>query len=383
MLAAASIYLIFLITLEITGDRRAAGWALLFTVSSGAFIAYAISYYSMQAHLTLNLLFAHLLLRPTKSRALAAGLTGSLALNLHNPFPHALFAAPWLVSMALDVRHRASLGTLVWGYLPGVWVAAAWLMMRGNILPTPAAALAHAVPPGVFAWPDLPLLNLRAASLVKLWLWASPCVLLLAMSGALREFADRGVRLLTWSACITFIGYFFVRFDQGHGWGYRYFHSAAGCIPILAGTALARQKSMAAPRLIAFAGATAILSFLMIVPLQMLQIETIISGHLAQLPVPVRPGRNVFFIKPLAGFYLSDMVQIDPLLRGQDLFLVTRGSLLDVQLIRQNWPDALKIASGAWGEQWLIAPSYEGGPAVQDLPFNRLNFEYRRSTPSQ
>jgi len=44
-------------------DQRAAGWALLFTLASGAFIANAISYYSMQAHLTANLLFAWLLLK--------------------------------------------------------------------------------------------------------------------------------------------------------------------------------------------------------------------------------------------------------------------------------------------------------------------------------
>jgi len=226
------------------------------------------------------------------------------------------------------------------------------------------------------------LLNLRVASLVKLWLWSSPGVLLLALSGALREVGDRGVRLLAWSACLTFIGYFFVRFDQGHGWGFRYFHSAAGCVPILAGIAMAQKEAVAAPRLVAFVGATAVLSFLVIVPMQMQQIETIISDHLAQLPPPVRPGRNVFFIKPLAGFYLADMVQIDPLLRDRDLVLATRGTPLDAQLIRQNWPDAREIASGAWGEEWNIAPPYSDGSHSQDRPFDRLIFEDRQSRPT-
>jgi len=379
VLAAAAVHLIFRITLEITGDRRAAGWAMLFTVSSGAFVAYAISYYSMQAHLTLNLLFASLLLRPTQARAFAAGLVGSLALNLHNPFPHALFAAPWLVAMAMDARQRACLGPLVLGYLPGLCLLVAWLELRGTLVPAPAAMLAHAVPGGVFVWPDVALLNLRMASLVKLWLWASPCVLVLAWWGARRGVGDPRVRLLALSAGLTFIGYCFVRFDQGHGWGYRYFHSAAGCIPILAGVALAQDKSSAAPRLIAFVGATAILSLLVIVPLQLQQIDAIISGHLAQLPAPARPGRNVFFIKPLAGFYLADMVQNDPLLRGSDLFLATRGAALDGQLIRQNWPDAREIASGRWGDQWHIAPSLQSDSPGPDAPFSRLHFDARQS----
>jgi hypothetical protein len=379
VLAAASIHLIFLITLEITGDRRAAGWAVLFTISSGAFLAYAISYYSMQAHLTLNLLFAFLMLRPTRARALAAGLSGSLALNLHNPFPHALFAAPWLVSAALDARQRAALGPLALGYLPGVGLLAAWLVLRGTVSPAPAAAVANAMPAGAFAWPDLALLNLRVASLVKLWLWASPGVLLLAAYGAVRGAGDRRVRLLAWSASLTFAGYCFVRFDQGHGWGYRYFHSAAGCIPILTGVALARSEAVAAPRLIAFVGATAVLSLVVIVPLQLGQIDAVIANHLAQVPAPVGPGRNVYFLKPRGGFYLADMVQIDPLLRGRELILATRGAPLDVELIRQNWPDALKIASGAWGEQWTIAPSPPGGSAAKDLPFNRLTFDNPQS----
>ncbi len=92
ILAGIALYLIYQITTEITGERRAGGFALLFTIASGAFFANAISYYSMQAHLTANLLFAWLLLKPTNRSALAAGVVGSLALVLHNPVPHMLFA---------------------------------------------------------------------------------------------------------------------------------------------------------------------------------------------------------------------------------------------------------------------------------------------------
>ena len=40
-LAGLAVFLVYRITREITGDRRAAGWAMLFTVASGAFVANA------------------------------------------------------------------------------------------------------------------------------------------------------------------------------------------------------------------------------------------------------------------------------------------------------------------------------------------------------
>src|SRR5205823_3017327 len=100
---------------------------------------------------------------------------------------------------------------------------------------------------------------------------------------------DRSIRLLGWSAMLTFVVYLFVRFDQGHGWGYRYFHSAWGVIPILAGCAMT-DRAQANSRLVSFAGAAAILSLLIMVPFQLNQIDGFISGQLAQLRAPRRPG---------------------------------------------------------------------------------------------
>ncbi|HEY2145221.1 MAG TPA: hypothetical protein VGH12_04065, partial [Steroidobacteraceae bacterium] len=132
-LSGLTIFLVFWITREITGDRRAAGWAMLFTLASGAFIADGISYYSMQAHLCANLLFVALLIRPSKYRAFGAGLVGSLALILHNPYPHALFAIPWIAAAAMQRDRRSSLLPLLLGYLPGAAIGLGWLMFRSDI----------------------------------------------------------------------------------------------------------------------------------------------------------------------------------------------------------------------------------------------------------
>jgi hypothetical protein len=353
-LAGIALYLVHWITLEITRDKRAAGWSLLFSIASSAFVADAISYYSMQAHLTANLLFAALLMRPHRYRAFGAGLVGSLALTLHNPVPHTLFALPWLVAMATDRRQWQFVPPIILGYLPGLSLGLGWLLLRSHIGSAMHQATSlSAITGGVFAWPNAALLNIRVASLVKMWIWAVPCLYISAILGCVRYRGNPHVRLLGSSAILTFVGYLFVTFDQGHGWGYRYFHSAWGAIPILAACSMT-DRSDAARRYTSFAGAAAILSLAITIPFQLSQIDTFVSQHLAQLGAPKQPGNNVYFIRPGGGFYVADMVQMDPFLRSKDLYLVSRGADLDAEMLHKNWPGATKIASGPAYEQWYL-----------------------------
>jgi hypothetical protein len=354
LVSGLSVFLIYWITREITADRTAAGWAMLFALVSGAFLADGISYYSMQAHLAANLVFAALLMRPSANRAFCAGLAGSLALNLHNPVPHALFAIPWILAFALHIDRRRYLVPLFIGYVPGVVLGIAWLWFRAQIgTHTHGLAPIGGAVSGVFAWPDVSLLNARTAALVKMCVWAMPSLYALALLGWVVRRADARVRLLAFSAILTFAAYLFVRFDQGHGWGYRYFHSAWGAVPILAGCAMA-DRSPAHGRLISFAGANAILSLIFLMPLQMYQIDQFITRHLAQLGPPKRPGNNVYFVHPLGGFYLADMIRFDPLLRNQDLLLVSHGDGLDGQMIQQNWPEAVEVSGNQAASQWYL-----------------------------
>jgi hypothetical protein len=69
------------------------------------------------------------------------------------------------------------------------------------------------------------------------------------------------------------------------------------------------------------------MSFFLILPLQMHQIEHFVSRHPAQVPPPHRPGSNIYFINPGGGFYMADMIQADPLLRTVDLLLVNRREI--------------------------------------------------------
>jgi hypothetical protein len=356
LLSGLALLLIHWITREITRDARAAGWAVLFALGSGAFVANAISYYSMQAHLTLNLLFVALLLRPSRRRAFGAGLVGSLALTLHNPVPHMLFALPWLIAMGVDRKQWRYLPPMILGYLPGLGVGLGWLVLRSGIISgSHDLSSVHGITDGVFTWPDAAVLNIRVACFAKMWVWAVPGLFVFAVLGLLRQREVLAPRLLAASAILTLAGFFFVTFDQGHGWGYRYFHSAWGVIPILAACAMADRSEANLP-LVSFAGAVAMLNLLVVIPLQMSQIEGFISQQLAQLGAPERPGNNLYFIHPRGGFYVADMVQIDPLLRDPDLIMVSRGAALDSEMTLENWPGAVKIASVPAYDQWYLGP---------------------------
>ncbi len=382
ILAGITIFLIQRITLKITNDRRAAGWAVVFTLASGAFASYAISYYSMQAHLTANLLFVWLLLKPTPYRAFGAGVVGSLALVLHNPFPHTLFAAPWIIAFARSKDRRRSFFALILGYLPlTILLGAGWLYLRELVTSGNSgfSVLSDNIN-AFFRIPDRSMIDIHVAEIVKMWIWAVPCLFLLAVLGRLRRGDDPHVRLLTQSAVLTFVGFLFFILDQGHGWGYRYFHSAWGVVPILAACAM-NSRPQSKDSLIAFAGAAAILNLVLVVPVQMMQMNGLITSHSAQLPLPRRPGNNVYFVRD-GGFYRADLVQSDPLLRDNDLILFSGGDVLDAELRRQNWPTAVLVGRRLGVEEWNLGPR-DQRQVSKDLPgIKRFVFSYSVRAPA-
>ena len=79
--------------------------------------------------------------------------------------------------------------------------------------------------------------------MLKLTVWAVPGLVILAIIGARRGWKDTRIKVLTFSALLTFFGYFLFEATQGHGWGYRHFHGAWGTLPLLACGLVAVKKS--------------------------------------------------------------------------------------------------------------------------------------------
>ena len=374
-IVAGSLLLIGRVARDLSASPLAPGWAMLFALGSPAFVANGITYYAMPAHLLFNLGFAWLLLAPSPQRLLVAGLVGGFALALHNPLPHVVFAAPWIFWLA--TRRRGGLRKLAWlaaGYLPlGLVLGVGWSLWQQQTLRAgvPAAAMMQAVAAaaapglgerldgllraylGVLQWPTEAIVYARLAGLAKLWLWASPMMLLLAWLG-IRGERHAGLRLLGASALLTFLAYFAIRFDQGHGWGYRYFHSAWGVLPVLAALGAVKLAGLfgdkRAPAQLAI---LVLLGLLAANALRLAQMGDFMAQHLAQFPPRLEAERRVVLHNG-RGYYGPDLIQNDPWLRGnQAVFLVTTPT--DAERLKGRFAGIYACATNGFGETCATA----------------------------
>lgn len=366
-LTALSLPVLHRLAVAVTGSREAGGWAMFFALASPAFVVNGFSYYAMPAHLLLGALYALLLLQPTPARAALAGLVGALALNLHNPVPHLLLALPFLAWLLLS-RRLAALAVLLAVYLvAGATAGFAWKLYLGGfaaaIPSAPAAGAGGLAGTGLLAmlsdhasilrFPDATTWTHRVLGLSKAWTWAAAGVLVLAGWGYWRLRLDLRAQLLAAALAFTFLGYFLVPFDQGHGWGYRYLHGAWFVLPVLAAAAVV---TVGDPALRGMAGWAALLSLVLATALRTTQVESFVERHLTQVPpytqaVP-EGQREVLFVQPRQGFYAIDLIQNDPFLRHPRIVLAMETPQRAADLMATHFPGFARAAAGPWGELW-------------------------------
>jgi len=302
-----------------------------------------------------------------------AGIVGSFALVLHNPLPHTLFALPWIVWLALQPRPYRRLLALAAGYVPlALAVGFGWALLlsdiQGNALiglfPFDSNPL-HRIANFFWGWhikmrtslaaPGDDVLAMRVAELVRLWNWAVPGLPLLAGAGWWLGRRDPRLLLLGLSMISTIVGYLFIGFPQGHGWGARYLHPAWAVLPVLAAVALVRVPPGAAwQRMRGYVGSLAILSLVFATALRAVQIHGYLDMHLANRP-PALPGiRQIVFVTFDRPGYTGDLVQNDPFLRNKVWYMMSFGRAFDQSLIRSRFPDARLVSSDRRGEVWRL-----------------------------
>ena len=387
VLSALTALIIHRLALHIFDDVEAAGLALLLTVASPVFFGIGISYYSMPAHLFTNSLYALLLVRPSALRALAAGFVGSVALCLHNPVPHMLFAVPWLIWIATRPGGIRLLILMGVGYLPlCMLLGIGWFEFTNHLrgaADNPATqndstdrlrALTS-----VFAPPTATVLLARFVGVCKVWIWAVPGLVILAGCGATRWRRSPLCLLFAASVVITLIGYVFVPPDQGHGWGYRYFHSAWMGLPLLATAAMFRPAGLSGvpqgspepppgifegPETKSYVTACALLALVFGVGLRALQMQDFIAKDLKQVPNYKGTEHRIVIVDDTGSFYGADLVQNDPWLRGNEIRMYTHGAAADAQMMQQNFPLLHLVYADRHGTVWSTAPSQLQTPSA-------------------
>jgi hypothetical protein len=353
---ALSLLMMHKLASEAVGQRTAGGWAMLAALASPQFTINAMSYYAMPGELALNLLYLWLLLRPNKKSAFAAGLIGGLTLILRNPFSHALMGLPCLLWLAWRRDRWPRLICVLLGYVPlGLGLGISWwiwkngygeghLAMVGADHPGFAAGIIAALQKWV-ALPSGTLLLARWYAAWKTWIWACPG-LLLALGVARQR--STGERLLIISFALTFLFYMFVPADQGHGWGYRYLHSAWGGLPIVAGLWLAGANDS-----LRRWGANMILAGMFATPAFLWQTHATIKHDLSYRLTTPDSGNWIVFVVADSGLYRIDLVQNPP---GpyHTRYLVSQGKEKDSALMARYFPGAEEIKRDYRGSAWRV-----------------------------
>lgn len=344
----------------------APAWTMAFLLGSPTFMAQSISFYAMNALLLANALFALLLVRPTAPRALAAGLVGSIALTLHVPYPHLLFALPWIGAVARAPRRRRLLLALGTGYAPlTLALGVGWILVRarvsgsspgsGSDAPVTLAGAAQFIVDmarATLVRPNSDVAVVRLLELVRLCMWTVPGLPFLALV-AYREYRTKpAVRLLAWSIATCVVGYLFVPVHQGHGWGSRYLYPAWLAFPVLSAGLVA--GSVPSSPLRTFAVLATGTSLALANPLRAYQIRSFIDHHLAQLPPITRSHRQLMVLDLASGYYVGDLLQNDPFLRGTLVRVQSRGAAADRELIQRHFPGARLTASKGRHTVWTL-----------------------------
>ena len=334
LLAAGSLGLLAAIRKNVDASWKWSPWvaaALLATTCQ--FLITAMTAYAMTSHLFFNLLWLWLFTLPRRSGFWLAAWVGFLAIGLHQPVVHLVFAFPFLFRL---LREKA------WGwclyfftiYAGALVVYSFWLHL--GQAPGPAAPGHPAEAPylihqagEVFRPPGIANVLILLESMGMAIAWASPLALILFVFSLIQmERWPAPAYDLFYGIVLTVIVYFFFKTDQGHGWGYRYFHGVLGNFVILAamGAEFVREQGVRSSlhRILWLNAALVVLVFL---PLRAYQVETFItpfsraSTYLAGLP-------DRYVLLENGGiWYGSDLVRNDPLFQKGPL--VFSGLKLD------------------------------------------------------
>jgi hypothetical protein len=377
LIVATSLLLVGQVARDVVGNEQARGWAILLSLASPAFTLNGMSFYSMPAHLLFNLIFVWLLLSPSPGRLVLAGVTGSFALVLHNPFPHLLFSLPWLAWLVF--RREGGMRNallLALGYLPvALLIGAGWPVSLDSLRHTDPAVVQTTATSNQASWlagllaglthpfripNELTAIN-RFGGWVKLWLWSSPFLLVLAIH-ATWKLPGRILKLMGASVLMTLLGYFLIPVNQGHGWGDRYSHSAWGLLPVLAAAWICHVSTRDNPKgkLLPTIAKAALLSLFLMTALRTWQIGSFMNQHLAQLP-PYPEGKPaIIFVR--GGYYGMDLVQNDPWLRKHPRIFVSHGLSEDNALAQRLLPGGCIYADRQYAWSYSIRDGEELPP---------------------
>jgi hypothetical protein len=295
--------------------------AVLALVTSAQFLVTSGSQYTMPAHLLANLAWTWLVLRDDKASILAAAVLGGLALGLHNPFPHALYAIPFFWRwLARREYARFAITTVIYLAFSYAWLS--WLRMERGGEPGAGGGLLS-----LFAIPGLQGWRLTGMNLALLFTWQAPVVGLLLVVAYVREqLLGDTEKDLARGVLLTFLFYILYGSSQGHGWGYRYIYGTLGSVALLAAAMTPTLREALGARRARALAATGFALSLAVVALRVVQVEHF-AGPFAEASAYVASlDADVVAVESGAVWYGRDLVRNDAVLTRP---VIVNGSMLN------------------------------------------------------
>jgi hypothetical protein len=165
--------------------------------------------------------------------------------------------------------------------------------------------------------------------------------------------------LLVASALATLVGYLFVAFDQGHGWGFRYFHAVWFALPLFAAASLTRMhpsessgETFANGQVRAFITACALLTLTVGVGQRALQINDFVSSEVSQGPRYRGDDARVVIYRNSMSRWGNVLEHNDPWLRNNEIHVYSHGREADAKLMRERFPGLHEVYQDFWGSVW-------------------------------
>ncbi len=343
--------------------RRALLAATLLS-SSTQFLFTSMTGYAYSAHLFLNVLWLLLYLRKDLCWYVLPWI-GFLALGLHNPVPHALFAAPflWRIFRSAGKAWRLYIfgiygfSCVTWAvYVKFAGLLRIWLLTRMSASITEGHDLRTVLVPGrwlvqamdwslFFSW-QTPLLALLAALALIWWRWLSP-------------FG----RDLAAGVLLTFAFYCIASYDQGHGWGYRYMYPVLGNVVLLAVFGASMVPVLVSWRALVVA---LLLPSVFQISLRAVQVESFVRPFARAFQYIQSYPAACVVIDPASGWYSQDLVRNDPFFQTEPRVLfanrISPDAVPRLETLcggRIHWITAAELSAlglPAWPSRLLPAP---------------------------
>ena len=347
LFGALAIYFIGRLTSALV-DRWTGVVAMVLAVASGQFLLMAMTPFPEGVHLALSAAFVWLIVLGRPQHFFLAGLVGGLALALKNPFPHFVFAMPWVIWLLMSPARRRNVLPLFLGYLPWLVMIAAWVALQSQLAPPSVqdeggfwvSKLSQLIQP-----PSGLILVVRLVELLSAWSWSAPGLLVLAAIGWTRT-TDVRLRLLGASFVATVAGYLFFPDQQGLGYGARYFHPAWVALPILGAAALSMLRS---PKVERLTFAACLLGLVLVLPAQLFYAHLLQQRQAAPTRALAAPGVDLYFVLFRGENGVSETVLANDLSGSGDVVLVSQGEARDQMVVDMLFPGSRLVTENEWG----------------------------------